>query len=98
MAFTARKEERLAFRISKEAKELIERAANEQFQTVSDFAMTTLVEESRRVLQAAQVLRLSARDRDVFLAMLDNDEPNAALAEAANEYRHQIREAELKLE
>ena len=95
---TARKEERLAFRIPKEAKELIERAANEQFQTVSDFATTTLVEESRRVLENAQVLRLSARDRDVFLAMLDNDEPNAALSEAASEYRRQIEEAESKLE
>ena len=64
---------------------------------MSDFATTTLVEESRRVLEDAQVLQLSARDREVFLALLDNDEPNAALSEAANEYRRQIEEAELKL-
>ena len=41
-------------------------------------------------------IRLSDRDRDIFLAMLDSDEePNEALKQAAEEYKKRIREGTL---
>ena len=57
-------------------------------QTVSEFTISTVVQEARHVLEAAQVTRLSLRDRDRFLAALDDVDatPNAALKAAAKRY------------
>lgn len=79
---------RLEFRLSREHKELIERAASAVGQTVSDFATSILVVRAQKALQEALETRLSHRDRDVFLAMLDDAEPNEALRKAAERYRH----------
>ncbi|HEY4263447.1 MAG TPA: DUF1778 domain-containing protein, partial [Schlesneria sp.] len=57
-------------------------------QTVSEFAISTVVREARQVLQNAQITRLSNRDRDRFLSALDaaDAKPNAALKTAARRY------------
>ena len=76
---------RLNFRLRGELKDTIERAAAELGQTVSEFAVATLVREAREVIEMSQRTDLSNRDRDIFLKILaDADaQPNAALKAAA---------------
>ena len=89
----AKSDARLNFRLPGELKQTIEDAAAEMGQTVSDFAISTLVQASRQILLDQQVTRLSARDREVFAAMLDDTstKPNKALDQAAARYRKQVR-------
>lgn len=88
----ARSDARLNFRLNGELKKLIEDAAAQTGQTVSDFAISTLVDSARRVLREHEVTRLSNRDREVFAAMMDNPttEPNEALKRAAKRYKKQV--------
>lgn len=79
---------RLAFRLQAEQKALIVRAAAVQGRTVTSFAMDALVQAARQAVEHAAMTRLSARDRDLFLAILDRDtRPNAALKQAARRYK-----------
>ena len=90
---TARSDARINFRLSNELKQTIEDAAAEMGQSVSDFAVSTLVQTARKILHDQQVTRLSDRDRQHFLAMLDGEEskPNDALVKAASRYKKQVR-------
>jgi uncharacterized protein (DUF1778 family) len=83
---------RLNFRLTGELKKTIEDAAAEMGQTVSDFAISTLVQASRRVLQEQQATRLTERDRRRVMEMLDQEstKPNAALLKAAKRYKKQV--------
>ena len=91
MSTSTRSDARINVRISSELKETIEDAAAALGQSVNEFTISTVVREARLVLQESQVTRLSNRDRDVFLQMLDDVDrkPNAALKAAANRYRKQ---------
>ncbi len=83
---------RLNFRLNSELKKTIEDAAAQTGQTVSDFAISTLVQVSRRILHEEQVTRLTERDRQLFADMLDDEstKPNAALVKAAKRYKKQV--------
>jgi uncharacterized protein (DUF1778 family) len=83
---------RLNFRLSSELKKTIEDAAVQTGQSVSDFAISTLIQESRRILHEEQVTRLTERDRQLFSEMLDDGstKPNSALVKAANRYKKQV--------
>jgi uncharacterized protein (DUF1778 family) len=89
MATDSEHDARLNFRLSADLKETIEEAAAQLGQTVSDFAISTLVTTARQVLQEHQVTRLSQRDRDHFVSLLDDAEsrPNKALRAAAKRYK-----------
>jgi uncharacterized protein (DUF1778 family) len=80
---------RINVRLPSELKQTIEEAAAALGQSVSEFAISTVIREARQVLQEAQLTRLSNRDRDRLLAALDavDARPNAALKAAANRYR-----------
>jgi uncharacterized protein (DUF1778 family) len=80
---------RLNVRLSQSLKDVIEEAAAAMGQTVSDFAVSTLVQAARQVVEQRQVTELTNRDRDVFLALLDDKgrRPNKALRDAAAKYR-----------
>ena len=80
---------RINVRLSSDLKKTIEEAAAALGQTVSDFTISTVVREAREVIQQAQFTRLSNRDRDTFLAALDNSDakPNDALKAAAHRYK-----------
>lgn len=79
---------RLDFRVSPEHKALIERAASAQGQTVSSFAIATLLKASEEAIRSGTTRTLSARDAQTFLAMLDEPgEPNAALKAAVKRYK-----------
>ncbi len=79
---------RLDFRLNRQVKEVIERAAAVSGQSVSDFAVSALYRTAKEVLEGEQTTRLSNRDRDIFLAMLDSDaKPNEALKRATKRYK-----------
>ena len=79
---------RLDFRLNRQVKEVIEQAAAVSGQSVSDFAVSALYRTAKEVLEREQTTRLSNRDRDVFLAMLDSDaKPNGALKRGAKRYK-----------
>lgn len=83
------RDSRLNFRLPSELKEVIEEAAASLGQSVSEFAVGTLVQQAREVVHQQRVTVLSDRDRDRFLALLDDTEvqPNAALIKAAKRYK-----------
>ncbi len=83
---------RLSFRLNSELKKTVEDAAAQTGQSVSDFAISTLVQASRRILQEQLVTRLSERDRQLFVEMLNDEStrPNAALIKAAKRYKRQV--------
>jgi uncharacterized protein (DUF1778 family) len=89
---TAKNDVRINFRLSSELKKTIEDAAAEMGQSITDFAISTLVQTARRILQEQQVTRLSERDRERFAAALDEEssKPNAALIKAAKRYKKQV--------
>lgn len=80
---------RLNIRLAAELKKLIEDAALYEGQTVSDFAIATLVRAAHEVIHRHTVTVLSNRDRDRFLALLDdaNLQPNQALINAFKKHR-----------
>ena len=81
---------RIDFRVDRQSKALIEKAAALRGQTLSDFAKMALVRKARHVLRQHQQTVLSDRDRAIFLAMLDADaKPNAALRKAVKAYASQ---------
>lgn len=88
MSSSTRSDARINVRLSRELKQTIESAAAALGQSVSEFAISTVVREARHVLQDAQVTRLSNRDRDQFLRVLDEADakPNATLKAAASRY------------
>ena len=65
------KSERLNLRLSAEQKRAIERAAALSGQSLTDFVLSTIARQSRRVIRDWEVIRLADRDRDLFLAALD---------------------------
>jgi uncharacterized protein (DUF1778 family) len=89
---TTANESRLTFQIAPDLKLTIERAAAQLGQSVNDFAISTLVETAQTVIGEESVTELSARDRDLFVSLLDDEErePNAALKRAAQRYRKQV--------
>jgi len=79
---------RIHFRLPQEAKEVIERAALASGLTVTDFAITALLQSAHETLNRQAQRQLSNRDRDLFLKMLDEDAgPNEALRQAARRYK-----------
>jgi uncharacterized protein (DUF1778 family) len=78
---------RMHFRLPSNVKEVIERAAVVSGQSVTDFAVASLLETANEVLERQHVRMLTDRDRDIFLAMLDSEDgPNEALRKAAADY------------
>lgn len=74
---------RIHFRLPTAIKDVIERAAIASGQSITDFAVQTLVRTANEVLERQQTRLLTERDRDIFLVMLDDEsEPNEALRSA----------------
>ncbi len=83
---------RLNFRLPSEVKERIENAALVSGVTVTDFAINALVNSADQVLETHHKRKLSDRDRDIFLEMIENPPtPNDALLKAVKEYRHRVK-------
>lgn len=88
----AAKTERVEVRVPAEVKDIIERAAAWSGCTLSDFVRDAARDKAVAVVRESSELRLSNRDRDTFLAMLDNPpKPNKALKDAAMKYRRAVK-------
>jgi uncharacterized protein (DUF1778 family) len=86
--FIPAKRERLEARIDADQKALIERAAQLQGRSVSDFVLATVQEAASRVVQEATVIELSATaSRRFAAALLDPAPPNIAMQRAAARHR-----------
>jgi uncharacterized protein (DUF1778 family) len=85
---------RIEFRLPAKLKKQIERAAAVENRSLTAFVTAVLSEAAREVLteQSRQEhVRLSDRDRDRFLAMLDAPPaPNATLMAAAKKHRQRV--------
>src|SRR5438874_10550411 len=92
MPSRAANDARFNFRLPSELKAVIEEAAAALGQSVSDFAISTLVQAARSVLRQQSVTELTHRDRDIFLAVLDDADakPNKILADAARRYKKHL--------
>ena len=83
---------RINFRLSGELKKTIQDAATEMGQSISTFAVSTLVQAARQILRDQEITRLSERDRRLFVELLDDtaSRPNTALLAAAKRYKKQV--------
>ena len=85
--------ERLGFRVDRETKALIERAADLEHRKVTDFCLAALMEAARQTIAKHEMLVFSERDRAAFFdALVNPPEPNDRLQRAFAEHkRHVIR-------
>lgn len=86
---------RLDVRLRPDKKALIEEAATLSGKTISEYVVSTLLQQSTEVLQRHRHIRLSDRDRDrdrdQFLTLLDaSDEPSAALTRTVRKYKQVV--------
>lgn len=82
------KSERLEARITKEQKELFQRAADLQGLTLTDFMISSMQSAAVRAIQEHEMMQLIGRDREVFLeALLNPPEPSERLRAAARRYK-----------
>ena len=80
-------------RLRPDKKALIEEAATLSGKTISEYVVSTLLQQSTEVLQRHRHIRLSDRDRDrdQFLTLLDaSDEPSAALTRTVRKYKQVV--------
>ncbi len=89
MPTKTRRHAQLTVPISAELKRVIEDAAAALGQSVDEFAVSSLVQTARGVMQQQAVTKLSDRDREVFVGLLDDArvKPNKALRLAAARYK-----------
>ncbi len=84
---TEAKDERLQVRLDAEAKSVLQRAAGYRHKTVSQFVLSTALEEAGRVIRENELVALSSLDWKLFYDALDNPPaPNAALRKAFDRY------------
>ena len=78
---------RLEARVSAEQKDLLQRAANLQGRTLTEFLVSSAQAEAERVVQEHDVIRLSVRDSQHFASLiLDPPPPNDRLRAAMRRY------------
>jgi uncharacterized protein (DUF1778 family) len=70
-------DETLVVRVPAALKGLFQRAADMEGVTLSDYMISTLVERSRATIREHEVITLAGRNRDVFVAALQNPPPLA---------------------
>ncbi len=81
----------LEVRLTADQKNLIEEAAALSGQPAAEFAASSAVETARRVVDGHRPIRLSNRDRDKLLELLDNPpKPGARLMRAAQQHKENI--------
>ena len=79
---------RVEFRLPSDEKEVIEQAVRLLGISITEFARPRLLEDARKIVAEHSITRLTDRDRDIFLTMLEADgEPAAALRKAFRKVR-----------
>ena len=83
--------ERLGFRLDRETKTLIERAALLERRKLTDFCVSALAGAARRTIADHETLTLSERDRQAFFdALIDPPRPSERLVRAMAEHKQRI--------
>ena len=86
------KPERLEARVTREQKQLIERAAELEGRSITDFVVASAQSAARQVIQDHEILKLMARDREVFVqALLNPPKPTDKLRQAVRRYKEAFR-------
>jgi uncharacterized protein (DUF1778 family) len=84
----ARREERLEARLTAEQKTLLQRAADLQGRSLSDFVVASAHDAALKTIQDLQAIQLGEADSRAFAeALLHPRQPNAVLHAAAKRYR-----------
>ncbi|MBZ5617679.1 MAG: DUF1778 domain-containing protein [Acidobacteriia bacterium] len=84
----AAKTARLEARLTDEQKALFQHAADLTGRSLTDFVVSSAQEVAARTVREHEVLTLSGRDRQVFVAaLLRPNPPNKRLRQAARRYR-----------
>lgn len=79
---------RLEARISQETKALVQKAADLEGLTLTDFVIASVQSAAHEVIKQHQILYLTAEDSDAFVeALVNPPEPNEALKAAALRYK-----------
>lgn len=82
------KQERLEARVTREQKRLIERAAELEGRSITDFLVAAAQSAAKQVIQEHEVLRLTAKDCAVFVeALMNPAPPTQKLRRAVRRYR-----------
>lgn len=83
----ARQEERFNFRLTRDNKALLERAAALEGKNLKEFIQGAALERARRVLLERSIISMDNEERNAFLALLESDpEPTQKAVEAARQY------------
>ena len=83
-----RKDERLEARITRQQKELFQRAADLQGRSLTDFVVSSLQHAAARTIQEREIMTLGLRDREIFVAaLLEAPEPGERLRAAARRFK-----------
>ena len=83
--------ERLGFRLDRETKTLIERAAHLERRKLTDFCVSALAGAARRTIADHETLTLSERDGQAFFeALIDPPKPSERLVRALAEHKRRI--------
>lgn len=94
MASDARQEnrsERIQARATRQAKDTLEQAAAVQGVSLSDFVISTALEQANKTLRAHAQLELSARDSRSFAeALINPPAPNEALRDARERHLEEV--------
>jgi len=87
-ASSAAKAERLEARITAPLKETLQRAADLEGRSLTDFVISAAHDTAKRVIQEHGILLLTANDSKVFVnALLHPPAPNEKLRRAARRYK-----------
>ena len=85
--------DRISARLPKEVRERIEEAADRSGATLNQFLVQAAIEKADQVLEREKVMKLSARDAEWLLNLLDQPPPapNAKLQRALDNYQKATR-------
>ncbi len=88
METTAAKQDRIGARVPREVYETLRRAAELTGATVNQFLVQSALKEAQAVIEREEVIRLSSRDWDWVLDLIESPpKPNAKLKAAQARYQ-----------
>ena len=88
MVVSTPKQERLEARISSELKAMLQRAADLEGRSLTDFLVSSGVKAAQEAIRQHEQIRLNSRDSAAFVeGLLNPSAPNETLLAAAQRYR-----------